>query len=140
MSRSVAAAFALVAFVVATAAGAQELMPPAPSGWAQLAPRAQTAPAMTASGGAGAYTLAVAGSGVQSEYGGWTTHIAGLQGSAFYHFSAHAVPQNIVSLRESVTIVLRWSGSFGDEVSPDYVWDFKQQADGSLLFDRTIQT
>src|SRR5207248_903537 len=40
--------------------------------------------------------------------------------------------------RESVTVVFRWTG-VAEQVSPDYVWDFDKQSDGSLLFDRTIQ-
>jgi CubicO group peptidase (beta-lactamase class C family) len=42
-------------------------------------------------------------------------------------------------LRESITIVLRWTG-VAEQVYPDYVWDFDRQADGSIIFDRTIQT
>jgi predicted amidohydrolase len=38
-----------------------------------------------------------------------------------------------------VTIILRWRGSFADGVMPDYVWDFRRQDDGTILFDRVIQ-
>ena len=76
---------------------------------------------------------------IANVYGGWTTHIAGLQGGSYYRFSGRARAVNIASIRESVTILLRWRGSFGDEELPDYVWSFEKQQDGSVLFDRTLQ-
>ena len=103
------------------------------------APRAVTAPARTASEGPSRYSLSINGNGVQNVYGGWTTRILGLQAGAFYRFRARAVPFEIAALRESVTIVLRWRGAFGDEVRPDYVWDYRVRPDGSLQFDRTLQ-
>jgi predicted amidohydrolase len=67
------------------------------------------------------------------------TRIAGLQGGSWYRFGARARPTNVAVLRESITILLRWRGSFGAEVSPDYVWDFQNQSDGTIVFDRAIQ-
>ncbi|RPJ64313.1 MAG: carbon-nitrogen hydrolase family protein, partial [Acidobacteria bacterium] len=120
-------------------AAAQEMMPPAASGWAAWAPRAATAPATDVTQLSNGYALNVYGNQVPNVYGGWRTRIQGLQGGRYYRFTARAVPVGIVSLREAVTIVLRWRGSFGDEVTPDYVWDYRLQSDGSLLFDRVIQ-
>ena len=131
----------LVAFVTLLAAPvrAQELMPPSASGWTSFAPRPQTAPVSNVSQGGAGYALNVYGNGVTNVYGGWRTRIQGLQGGGYYRFRARALPVDIASNRESVTIILRWRGTFGDEVSPDYVWDYRVQADGSLQFDRTIQ-
>src|SRR5262245_2915032 len=115
-------------------------MPPTAAGWNVFAPRAATAPACTSSPGTSGYSLSVNGNGIPNAYGGWTTRIQGLQAGAYYRFTARAVPFDLASVRESVTIVLRWRGSFGDEVSPDYIWDYRVQPDGSLRFDRTLQT
>ena len=109
---------ACVALLVAAPAGAQELMPPTPAGWSAFAPRPETAPAVNASESGAGYTLSVYGNNVQSVYGGWRTRIQGLQGGNHYRFRARALPGDIVSVRESVTMVLRWRGAFGDEVSP----------------------
>ena len=125
---------------VASGADAQNLMPQTASGWSTYAPRTGTAPTTSLGTSSSGYALNIAGSGVAAEYGGWTTQITGLQGSAWYRFTARAVATNVVSLREAVTIVLKWNGSFGEEVSPDYVWAYQTQPDGSLLFDRFIQT
>jgi predicted amidohydrolase len=115
-------------------------MPPTASGWSGFAPRAVSAPGRDVSQGGSGYALNIYGNGVPSVYGGWTTRIQGLAGGNYYRFRARALPIDIVSLRESITIVLRWRGGFGDEVRPDYVWDYVVQRDGSLLFDRVIQT
>ena len=129
----------LLLIVVPTgSAGAQELMPPTASGWTGFAPRAQTAPGRDVSQGTSGYALNIYGNGVQGVYGGWTTRIQA-SGGNHYRFRARANPADIVSLRESVTIVLRWRGAFGAEVRPDYVWDYRVQPDRSLLFDRMIQ-
>ena len=133
--------FILTGFAVlfALPAGAQEMMPPTASGWSSFAPRSQTAPVTNVSQGSSGYALNVYANGVTNVYGGWRTRIQGLQGGNYYRFRARALPVDIASSRESVTIILRWRGAFGDEVSPDYVWDYRTQADGSLQFDRTIQ-
>ena len=114
-----ALSFALPTLVLivmpAASAGAQELMPPTASGWTGFAPRAQTAPGRDVSQGTSGYALNIYGNGVQGVYGGWTTRIQALQGGSFYRFRARAVPADIASLRESVTIVLRWRGAFGAE-------------------------
>lgn len=126
--------------LLAGSAQAQELMPASASGWYGFAARPESAPGRDVSGYASSYALNIYGLGVPSVYGGWTTRIAGLQGGHYYRFRARALPLDVVSLRESVTIILRWRGWFGDEVSPDYIWDFDQQSDGTILFDRVIQT
>ena len=136
----VTVAFVLAASLAALPARAQELMPSGLAGWNAFAPRPQSAPHVSSAVGTSGVVLGIEGAAVpENVYGGWRTRIAGLQGNAYYRFSARALALNIARLRESVTIVLRWRGSFGAEVSPDYVWDFRQQADGSLLFDRVIQ-
>ena len=129
----------VLGIVSARPARAQELMPQALAGWSAFTARPQSAPHVSSSVGASGVVLGIEGAAVPNVYGGWRARIAGLQASAYYRISARALPLNIPHLRESVTIVLRWRGSFGDEVAPDYVWDFRQQADGSLLFDRVIQ-
>jgi predicted amidohydrolase len=118
---------------------AQEMMPAAASSWTAYAPRATSSPARSVTETASGYLLHIYGNQVPNVYGGWATRIQGLQGARYYRFRARAVPADIASLRESITIVLRWRGSFGDEVTPDYVWDYRLQTDGSLLFDRVIQ-
>jgi predicted amidohydrolase len=129
----------LLLLFLTTTAHAQELMPPAPTAWAGFAARAESMPALSVSQNGSPYGLSIYGNGVQSVYGGWRTRIQGLNGGAFYRFRTRATPADIADLRESITILLRWRGSFGDEVSPDYVWDSRAQPDGSLLFDRVIQ-
>jgi predicted amidohydrolase len=137
-----AAGCALFAFVLgallAVSGEAQELMPASAGGWFGFAPRAQSAPGVAVSHDADGYALNIYGRGVPNVYGGWTTRIAGLQGGRYYRFRARALPLDIVSLRESVTIALRWSGAFWDE-APDYIWDFAPQSDGTIRFDRVIQ-
>jgi len=115
------------------------LIPATADGWRALAPRAVSAPSISVGNGADGYVLNASGGGAANVYGGWTTHIAGLQGGSYYRFSGRARAVNIASIRESVTILLRWRGSFGDEELPDYVWSFEKQQDGSVLFDRTLQ-
>src|SRR5438477_4024550 len=115
------------------------LIPATADGWRTLAPRAVSAPGVSVTKGADGYVLNASGRGIANVYGGWTTHIGGLQGGSYYRFTARARPVNIASIRESVSILLRWRGSFGDEEQPDYVWSFEKQQDGSVLFDRTLQ-
>ena len=117
------------------------LLPSSASGWTAFAPRPQSAPATSVADGTDGYVLKISGNQVANVnvYGGWTAHVTGLSGGADYRFNARARPLGVASIRESVTVVLQWHGTFGEEVSPDYVWDFDKQADGSLLFDRTIQ-
>jgi predicted amidohydrolase len=124
--------------MLAAPAGAQELMPSAATGWAPFAPRTETAPAVNASSGTSGYALSIAGNDVAHVYGGWRTRLQPLQGGRYYRFRARAVPTDLASPREAIAILLRWRGAFGDEVSPDYVWDYRVQGDGSLLFDRVI--
>ena len=115
------------------------LLPRAATGWTAFAPRSQSTPATSVANGTDGYVLNISGNQVPNVYGGWVSHATGLQGGAWYRFNARARPLRIGSVREAVTIILRWHGAFGDEVSPDYAWDYDLQADGSILFDRTIQ-
>jgi predicted amidohydrolase len=119
----------------------QELMPVSASAWSAFASRSQSAPVVSTSSGANGYALSISGGGLPDVYGGWRTQIGGITGGNYYRFSARALPADILSLRESVSILLRWSGSFGPEVSPDHVWDFRPaaQPEGALIFDRIIQ-
>jgi predicted amidohydrolase len=133
------AAVLLLVGSLAVPASAQELMPSGLAGWSAFAPRPQSAPRVSSSIGTSGVVLGIEGATAPGVYGGWRTRITGLQGGAYYRFGARAVPLNIERLRESVTVVLRWRGSFGDEVAPDYVWDFRQQGDGSLQADRVIK-
>ena len=96
-------------------------------------------PAVFASGSGPDYTLEIQGNSVPNVYGGWRTRIAGLSGGAYYRFRGRAVALDIASLRQSITILLRWRGAFGDEVAPDYIWPYMPQADDSLVYDRTLQ-
>jgi predicted amidohydrolase len=128
------------ALSLAVPASAEELMPASAAAWSAFAPRPQSAPGVSASTGDTGYALHVNGLGAPSVYGGWTTRIRGLQGGAFYRFRARALPVDIDFLRGAVTIVLRWRGTFGAAVMPDYVWDFRRQSDGTLTFNRVIQT
>ena len=118
-----------------------ELMPASASGWSTFAPRPQSAPVVSTSSGTGGYALNISGGGSPDVYGGWRTRIGGIVGGNYYRFSVRALPADILSLRESISILLRWSGSFGPEVSPDYVWDFRPaaQPQGALIFDRIVQ-
>jgi predicted amidohydrolase len=127
--------------LLAASAGAQELMPASSTAWSAFSPRAETSPGLIASpGGTAPYSLEILGNGVPNVYGGWRTRIQGLSGGTDYRFRARALPTGIPSPRESVTILLRWRGAFGDEVAPDYVWDYRVQSDDTLLFDRTVQS
>jgi predicted amidohydrolase/regulation of enolase protein 1 (concanavalin A-like superfamily) len=117
---------------------AQELMPQNASAWAGFAARPDSTPALQALAGT-PYALEVFGNGVPSVYGGWRTRISGLSGNAHYRFRTRVLATDVASPRESITILLRWRGAFGDEVAPDYVWRYSIQSDGQLLFDRTLQ-
>lgn len=125
-------------FLSAAAVNGQELMPATSSAWTGFSARPQTAPAVVASAGS-PYTLEIIGNNIPNVYGGWTTRIQGLSGGGYYRFRARAGAVDIPSPREAVTILLRWRGSFGDKVAPDYVWQYSTQSDGTLLFDRTVQ-
>jgi predicted amidohydrolase len=114
-------------------------MPGSASGWSGFAPRPQSAPGLLQSTGQSGYALDILGNGVPNVYGGWRTRIAGLTGNDYYRFRARALPVDIASPRESVTILLRWRGAFGDIVAPDYVWNYRVESDGTLSFDRTVQ-
>ena len=124
--------------LLAAPIAAQEMMPASSSGWTEFAARPAAAPVVHASAGS-PYALEIAGNGVPSVYGGWKSRIQGLTGGSYYRFRARAVPVGISSPRESVTILLRWRGSYGDEVAPDFVWEYSSAADAALLYDRVVQ-
>ena len=119
-------------------AGAQELMPDNAQAWTEFAARPDAAPRLRAAVGS-PYALEIAGNGVANVYGGWRTPIAGLTGGSHYRLRARALPAGIASPRESVTILLRWRGAYGDKVAPDIVWQYSAQGDGTLLFDKVVQ-
>ena len=137
--RLIAALITLSCLALADAASAQELMPSTVEGWSGFSPRPDSTPGVLAAPAGSGYALEIHGNGVPTVYGGWRTHIPGLRGGQHYRFRARALPLDIASPREAVTILLRWRGTFGDQVAPDYVWKYHPQTDGSLLFDRTIQ-
>ena len=131
-----------LAFLLLLGAGgatAQELMPQQANAWTGFAPRPESAPGLLASADGTGYTLQIDGNGVPSVFGGWRTRISGLSGNQHYRFRTRVVATDLASPREAITILLRWRGSFGDIVAPDYVWEYRSQGDGSLLFDRTLQ-
>ncbi len=122
--------------VIATGSG---MMPATPDGWRAFSPRPESAAVTNITPGPNGYVLKAAGAGNADVYGGWTTRVTGLQGGGYYRFGARARVENVASIRESATIIFRWRGTFGDEVPPDYVWNFDRLADGSVSFDRTLQ-
>jgi predicted amidohydrolase/regulation of enolase protein 1 (concanavalin A-like superfamily) len=140
MSRPLSVVLAIVILNLAPGAStdAQELMPSTPAAWTGFSARPESAPGLLASGGEGSYALEVYGNGVPSVYGGWRTRIEGLTGGQQYRFRARALAVDMPSVRESVTILLRWRGSFGDRVAPDYVWQYAPQPDGTVSFDRVL--
>src|SRR5438105_6270191 len=128
---------ALVAASLADSASAQQLMPPTAAGWSSFSARPATAPAVVTSAGS-PYSLEIFGNGVPNVYGGWRARLQPLSGGQPYRFHARVTATGIASPRDSITVLLRWRGSFGDEVAPDYVWEYGTAADGSLVFDRTL--
>lgn len=115
------------------------MMPTTPDGWRAFSPRPESAAVTSIEPGPDGYVLKAAAAGNTDVYGGWTTHVTGLQGGGYYRFEARARGENVASIRESATIIFRWRGTFGDEVPPDYVWNFDMLTDGSVSFDRTLQ-
>jgi predicted amidohydrolase/regulation of enolase protein 1 (concanavalin A-like superfamily) len=120
------------------AACAQELIPPNASAWSGFSARPDSAPALQTSAGS-PYALEVFGNGVPGVYGGWRTRVSGLSGNNHYRFRARVLATDVPAPRESITILLRWRGAFGDAVAPDYVWHYTTQSDGQLAFDRVVQ-
>src|SRR5436309_2719468 len=129
---------AMLSLVPAVPGCAQELMPASSSGWSGFAARPDSSPALLTSAGS-PYALEIIGNGVASVYGGWKTRIQGLSGGGYYRFRARVSATEVALPREAVTILLRWRGAFGDEVAPDYIWNYVVQPDGQLLYDRTLQ-
>src|SRR5687767_7181416 len=108
--------FLLLAFLSlnAVAGYAQEMMPATSGGWAAFTARPAAAPVVFASGTGADYTLSIHGNNLPSVLGGWRTRISGLAGGQHYRFRARAVTAEIEVPRESLMIVLRWRGAFGD--------------------------
>ena len=113
-------------------------MPDSGTAWTGFSARPDSAAVLQTSPGS-PYALEIFGNGVPSVYGGWRTRIGELSGGTHYRFRTRALATGIPSPRESITLLLRWRGSFGDQVAPDYVWNYTTQSDGQLLFDRTLQ-
>ena len=126
--------FFLLSLCCAAGVQAQELMPASSAAWTGFSARPESAPALSASGADGAYALTIQGNNVPSVYGGWRTRISGLVGGQSYRFRTRAVTAEVERPREAITLLLRWRGSFGEQVAPDYVWQYRTQSDGSLLF------
>lgn len=127
--------------LAASAAAAQELIPPSYSAWKAFAPHAENAPQSEAIGYQSSYALTLAGGGKPYVYGGWRCRIEGIEPGVRYRFRARARAQGIASLRESLGIQLRWRGDFGEAVAPSYVWDFRRlkQPEGAVEFDRVVE-
>jgi predicted amidohydrolase len=133
------AAAALLASPRAAASGPDNLV--TPSCWEAFAPRAVNAPASSKSVDGGDAVLALSSRGKPFVYGGWRCHVEGIAGGGHYQFHALAVPEGIESLRESVSLLLRWKGDFGDEVAPAYVWDGRPAGrfEPGVLFERLVK-
>lgn len=135
--------WALAFLLAAGTSAAQELIPADASGWKPFAPRTQTAPRTEAvpSPAPNGYQLKLASGGKRYVYGGWTCHLEGIEAGAWYRFRARALPRDIAALRESVTVMLRWRGDYGNGVAPTYVWDYRRAAQpaGAIEFDRVAQ-
>ena len=115
------------------------MLPTTSDSWRAFSPRPESVAVTSVQPGPEGYILKVAGAGNADVYGGWTARVSGLQGGGFYRFQARARVAGVASIRESTAIILRWRGTFGEEVPPDYVWNFDRLADGSVSFDRTLK-
>lgn len=113
----------------------------APSCWEPFAPRPVNAPSSSKTDEAGDAALGLASEGKRFVYGGWRCRVEAVEGGGFYRLQAEAMPVGIASVRESLTVLLRWRGDFGGEVAPSYVWDSRPAGsrEGALRFDRTVQ-
>ena len=81
------------------------LIPTTADGWRALAPRAVSAPGVSVTNSADGYVLNASGRGIANVYGGWTTHIGGLQGGSWYRLSARAR----VLMRKSAVFSFRFT-------------------------------
>jgi predicted amidohydrolase len=114
----------------------------AAEGWKAFAPRAADVPSSRVLPGKGAaYALKLASGGKRFVYGGWRCRVEGIEPGGWYRFQARARPAKIASLRESVSVQLRWRGDFGGEVAPAYVWDFSKagKAGEAIEFDGMVE-
>jgi len=118
-----------------------ELIPPSYAAWKAFAPRAQNAPVSEAIGYQSGYALNLASEGKPHVYGGWRCRIEGIEPGAHYRFRARARTHGIASLRESLSVLLRWRGDFGEAVAPSYVWNFRplNRRDGAVEYDRVLE-
>ena len=112
-----------------------------PSCWEPFAPRPVNAPAASKSAEGGDTALTLASQGKRFVYGGWRCRVDAIDAGGFYELKAHALPVNVASLRDSLTVLLRWKGEFGGEVAPSYVLDTGPAAspEGAILFERRVQ-
>lgn len=111
-----------------------------PPCWEPFAPRAVNAPRSSKSVRAGDALLRLASGGQPFVYGGWRCRVEGITGGGYYRLEAEALPAGIESVRESLTVLLRWEGDFGSEVAPTYVWESRSRsARGRLAFERRVQ-
>lgn len=120
------------------------LLPANPAAWKPFAPRPQNAPAgavIPAAEPGGSYELTLASGGKPFVYGGWRYRVENIQPGACYRFRARALPAAVKSVRESVTVQLRWSGDFGTEVAPSYIWDSHRvkALEETIEFDGVVQ-
>jgi len=130
---------AAAAFSAAPSSAADNLV--SPSCWESFAPRPVNAPAASKATEGGDSVLTLVSAGKPYVYGGWRCRVDGIRGGGYYALRALALPVDVESARESLTVLLRWKGDFGAEVAPSYVWDFRpaDAAKGALLFDRRVQ-
>lgn len=139
--RSVTWLVAAVALLAVPAASAAPDNLVSPSCWETFAPRPVNAPASEKSLRGDDAALTLVSGGKRFVYGGWRCRVDGIVGGGHYQARALAVPAGIESVRESVTMLLRWRGEFGGEVAPSYVWNARPAGrfDAGLLFDRVVQ-
>jgi predicted amidohydrolase len=131
--------FAAIGLLAARSSAAGDLL--SPECWQPFAPRPVAAPASSRSLEGGELRLTLASENRPFVYGGWRCRAEGIEGGSYYRLRALALPVDLASVRESVTVLLRWRGDFGAEVAPTYVWDHRPAGtpDGALAFDRTVQ-
>ncbi len=112
-----------------------------PSCWQAFAPRPANAPASGKSEQEGDTLLTLASEDRRFVYGGWRCRVDAVTGGSYYQLRALALPDGVESVRESLTVLLRWKGDFGAEVAPSYVWDSRPagRPDEGIVFERRVQ-
>lgn len=122
----------------------------APSCWEAFAPRPANAPMSDSTREEGDVRLSLASGGKPFVYGGWRCRVEGIAAGSHYRLRVEAIPTGIESVRESLTVLLRWRGDFGPEVAPSYVLDVRPRPLGTdaaqrgvaphaILFERSVQ-